>query len=184
MILNFYFRFCWYLVMRKIVRRNPLLAFKCFILLFMISSPNNIFHVQNILSTSNNISHSNCYVSLTLWGDWVCESLVPPQMAFLVFRLIPNHPPGHWKDSKTFTTDFPVLVFQSLPNCHKKSSIFTPDWLLDWMNCVCGSLSPLPLLKWGTVSGVALLLHNLTLRLTSVNSWQSTSSLGQLSANS
>ena len=65
-----------------------------------------------------------------------------------------------------------------------KSSIFTPDWLLDWMNCVCGSLSPLPLLKWGTVSGVALLLHNLTLRLTSVNSWQSTNSLGQLSANS
>ena len=82
--------------------------------------PNNVFHVQNILSTSNNISHSNCYVSLTLWGDWVCESLVPPQMAFLVFRLIPNHPPGHWKDSKTFTTDFPVLVLQSLPNYPKK----------------------------------------------------------------
>ena len=92
MILNLNFRFCWYLVMRKIVRRNPLLAFKCFILLFMISSPKNIFHVLNILFTSNNISHSNCYVSLTLWGDWVCESLVSPSDGFSGFSAYPKPP--------------------------------------------------------------------------------------------
>ena len=63
-----------------------------------------IYLLQNSLFTSNNISHSNCYVrELSLW-----KPAFPPQMGFLLFRLIP-----------TFTTNATAVHFQLSKYCKK-----------------------------------------------------------------
>ena len=56
-----------HLVMRKRMRRKPRLALKRLIFFFIFFLL-DIYLLQNSLFTSNNISHSNCYVrELSLW---------------------------------------------------------------------------------------------------------------------
>ena len=139
--------------MRKRMRRKPRLALKRLIFFFIFFLL-DIYLLQNSLFTSNNISHSNCYVrELSLW-----KPAFPPQMGFLLFRLIP-----------TFTTNAVLYTFNFL-NIVKKSVLQVTfsqqnSCSIEWIVFAEGSPSPL-LLKWGTVSGVALGLHNLTLPLT------------------
>ena len=92
-----------HLVMRKRMRRKPRLALKRLIFFFIFFLL-DIYLLQNSLFTSNNISHSNCYVrELSLW-----KPAFPPQMGFLLFRLIP-----------TFTTNATAVHFQLSKNCEK-----------------------------------------------------------------
>ena len=94
-----------HLVMRKRMRRKPRLALKRLIFFFMFFLL-DIYLLQNSLFTSNNISHSNCYVrELSLW-----KPAFPTQMGFLLFRLIP-----------TFTTNATAVHFQLSKYCENKS---------------------------------------------------------------
>ena len=119
----------------------------------------NISLLQKFVFTSNNISSSNsCVRELSLW-----KPAFPPQMAFLLFRLIPTtttNAPVHFQVSEVFTTD--LILTKTILHAFPPS-----DWCcsIEWI--VFAEASPPPLLlKWGTLSAVPLRLHNLTLRLT------------------
>ena len=103
----------------------------CFFLL-------NISLLQKSVFTSKNISHSICCVrELSLW-----KPAFPPQMGFLLFRLIPTTTTNaavHFQVSEVFTAE--QFCKQRFPTIRLV--------LLDWVNCVCRRLSSSPSTQMG-----------------------------------
>ena len=99
------------LVMRKMRRRKPRLAFKCFIFSFFMLFFSSIFHCCKNLFSQVTIFPARILV----WGNWVCGSLLfPLRWLFCFFGLSLQPPPMPLFTFKFLKFSLPTWYWQKL----------------------------------------------------------------------